>query len=151
MNEEIPQLPQFSYDDAWHVGTTLVEQCRANNFPVTIGIWLGDQLVFHAARPGTSADNDAWLARKARIVRRFRTSSLGVAQSYVNPESDRGIEAFLTAFGLPAEKYFPAGGAVPIFVHDHLVGVLGVSGLTSEQDHELAVDALRGAVTSPTR
>ena len=145
MNEDIPALRRFSYDDAWRVGTLLVEQCRANSSPVTIGIWLGEQRVFHSAWPGTSADNDAWLERKARIVRRFRTSSLEVARRYVDSGSEGSIDAFLTAFGLPSAEYFPAGGAAPIFVQDHLVGVIGVSGLTSEQDHELAVGALRAA------
>jgi uncharacterized protein (UPF0303 family) len=145
VNEDIPQLQRFSYDDAWQVGSTLVEQCRADNLPVTIGIWLGEQRVFHSARPGTSADNDAWLQRKAGIVRRFRSSSLAVAQGYVEAGPDGSIESFLTAFALPSAEYYPAGGAVPIFVQDHLVGVIGVSGLTSEQDHELAVGALRAA------
>lgn len=144
MNDDIPQLHRFSYDDAWRVGTGLVEQCRADGHAVTIGIWLGDQRVFHAARPGTSADNDGWLERKARIVRRFRASSLEVSRHYVDAAAG-GSDAFLTAFGLSAADYFPAGGAVPIFVQDHFVGVIAVSGLTSEQDHELAVDALRGA------
>ena len=45
---------------------------------VTISIWLGQQRVFHAALPGTSADNDSWVEKKANVVRRFGRSSLDV-------------------------------------------------------------------------
>jgi uncharacterized protein (UPF0303 family) len=149
MSNDIPQLRRFSYDDAWRLGTALVEQCRANDLAVTIGIWFGDQRVFHSARPGTSADNDAWLERKARIVRRFRASSLEVARRYLEDASESSFQNFLAIFGLPAADYAPAGGAVPVFVDGHLVAAVGVSGLTSEQDHELAVGALRAAAAQP--
>jgi uncharacterized protein (UPF0303 family) len=145
MTDDIPRLPRFTYDDAWRVGAALMEQCRANNLPVTIGIWLGEQRVFHSARPGTSADNDNWLDRKARTVRRFGTSSLAVARRYLDDSSAASFQTFLMTFGLPASDYALAGGAVPILVHDNLVGVIAVSGLTSEQDHELALGALRTA------
>ena len=38
------------------------------------------QLLFHAALPGTAADHDAWLARKARVADRFGMSSLHVGE-----------------------------------------------------------------------
>jgi uncharacterized protein (UPF0303 family) len=137
--ETAPDLDRFDHDLAWKVGAGLVERCRTDALPVTIGIWLGEQRVFHAALPGTSADNDRWIERKARVVRHFGQSS---AEVYAQYASD-GVEGFLRTFALPSELYFPAGGAVPILVRGLMVGVLAVSGLTSDRDHVLAVEALR--------
>lgn len=133
-----PDLDRFDHDLAWTVGAGLVERCRAGALPVTIGIWLGEQRVFHAALPGTSADNDRWIERKARIVRHFGQASAEVGARHAGDD----VEGFLRTFALPAELYFPAGGAVPILVRGLLVGVLAVSGLASDEDHVLAVEAL---------
>ena len=83
MASSVPDLEQFGHDDAWRMGSALVARCRAEQLPVTISIWLGEQRVFHAALPGTSADNDAWVEKKARVVRRFGRSSLEVYEHYV--------------------------------------------------------------------
>lgn len=141
MTIDIPELARFGHDEAWRLGSSLVEACRRNALPVAISIQLGAQRVFHAGLPGSSADNDRWAERKARTVWHFGTSSLEVWQRYVGDEGDP--MAFLAAFGLPPTDYFPAGGAVPIRVRGALVGVLAVSGLESGEDHDLAVAALR--------
>jgi uncharacterized protein (UPF0303 family) len=138
MAETVPGLDHFDHDDAWRVGSALVARCRAEGLAVAISIWLGEQRVFHAALPGTSADNDGWAERKARVVRRFACSSLEVHERHVseNPQ-------FFTAFGLSPADYAPWGGAVPIRVRGALVGVLAISGLDSGDDHDLAVSGLR--------
>jgi uncharacterized protein (UPF0303 family) len=138
MTSEPPDLDHFDFDDAWRLGSTLAEQCRAEGHPVTISIHLGEQRVFHAALPGTSADNDSWVERKTRVVRRFDCSSLEVQKRLVKDDP----EQFFAAFALSPSQYAPAGGAVPIRVRRALVGVLAVSGLESSEDHELAVAAL---------
>ena len=130
---------KFDHDDAWRLGSDLVAECRARQLPVTIGIHLGEQRVFHAALPGTSADNDHWAMRKTRVVWRFDRSSHEVGEAYGRD--------FHIGFGLSAAEYAPTGGAVPIRVRGSLVGVLAVSGLTSADDHDLgmaALDRLRG-------
>jgi len=138
MPSEPPDLDHFDVDDAWRLGSALVEQCRGQGHAVTIGICLGEQRVFHAALPGASADNDFWVDRKSRVVRRFGCSSLEVQEIYAAGDPDR----FFSTFGLSPADYAPAGGAVPIRVRGTLVGVLAVSGLESSEDHELAVSAL---------
>jgi uncharacterized protein (UPF0303 family) len=141
MTSEAPDLDHFDLDDAWRLGTTLAERCRGQGLPVTIGIHVGEQRVFHAALPGTSADNDSWVDRKSRVVRRFGCSSHEVHDRYAKGDPDR----FFSTFALSPSQYVPAGGAVPIRVRGTLVGVLAVSGLESSEDHELAVSALREA------
>jgi len=136
-----PSFTQFGHDEAWKVGSTLVATFRAEHLPVTISIHLGEQRVFHAALPGTSADNDDWAMRKTRTVRRFDRSSHEVAQTYAADDPAK----FYAGFGLSAADYAAAGGAVPIRVNNTLVGVLAISGLASIDDHERALAALQAA------
>lgn len=134
-----PDFARFGHDDAWRLGVAVASACRAEELPVTIGIHLGEQRVFHAALAGTSADNDDWMMRKTRIVRRFDAASHEVARAYAGDDP----AAFLRGFGLDPADYAPAGGAVPIRVGGTQVGVLAISGLASEEDHLRALDALR--------
>lgn len=144
MSDQHPDLDSFDHDAAWRVGSALTEQCRAAGHPVVITIWLGAQRVFHAALPGTSADNDRWAERKAGTVRHFALSSLEVAEKFAQVDP----AMFFTMFALSPAEHAPAGGAVPITVRGSLVGVLAVSGLASEEDHALALDALRAEVAA---
>jgi len=130
-------LVHFGHDDAWSLGAGLVERCRAAGHPVTILIMIGQQRVFHAALPGTNADRDRWVERKARVVSHFGMSTMDVFQQYVE-----GKPQFFDIFALPASEYAPFGGAIPITIQGTLVGALAISGLTSEEDHDLANDAL---------
>lgn len=134
-----PDFASFGHDDAWELGTALVARCRAEQLAVTISIHLGAQRVFHAALPGTAADNDEWTMRKTRIVQRFGRSSQEVGQTCAAD----GPMSFHTVFGLSAADYAPTGGAIPIRIHGTMIGVLAVSGLTSAEDHDLAVTALQ--------
>ena len=144
MSDPVNELDRFGHDEAWWLGSALVDRCRSQHFPVTILIWLGEQRVFHAAMPGTSADNDSWAERKARVVAHFGISSYEVFERDVKHNPD-----FFRIFALSPNDYAPYGGAVPIKVRGTMVGVLAVSGLESEQDHQLALDALREHVASP--
>lgn len=138
MSEDVPELDHFDLDAAWRVGSWLVQTCRRERHPVAIGIFLGEQRVFHAALMGSSADNDSWIERKARVVRRFGCSSDDVNVRLVGEDAG----AFFTTFALSPAEFAPWGGAVPIVVRGSLVGVLAVSGLASAEDHDLAVAAL---------
>jgi uncharacterized protein (UPF0303 family) len=138
MTEELPDFDRFDHDDAWRIGSALVARCRAEGLPVVISIHIGEQRVFHAALPGTSADNDDWVDRKARVVRRFDRSSLEVYHHYVE-----ALPEFFEVFGLSRADYAPGEGAVPIRIRGTQVGVLSVSGLESGGDHDIAISGLR--------
>ena len=138
--QPVPHLDHLDHATAWRLGSALVERAQQERLGVTVAIWLGEQRVFHAALPGTSADNDRWVERKARVVRHFGVSSAEVHATYAGDDPER----FLRLFALPVELYFPAAGAVPLVVGGAVAGVLAVSGLSGEEDHDLAVDALRG-------
>jgi uncharacterized protein (UPF0303 family) len=69
-------LQRFTNQDAIALGLALLEVASAESLPVVIDVRRGDQVLFHAALPGTSATNDAWVERKVRVVRLMGTSSL---------------------------------------------------------------------------
>jgi uncharacterized protein (UPF0303 family) len=137
--EESLVFAGFTHDDAWRLGSLLVELARERDLPVAIDIRRGDQQLFHHARPGTSPDNDSWIERKSNVVRRFGHSSLLIGQRH----RDRGT-TFEEATGLPRATYAAHGGAFPITVAGAgVIGVVTVSGLPQIDDHSLVVEALQ--------
>jgi uncharacterized protein (UPF0303 family) len=106
---------------------------------VTVDIRRGDQQLFHCALAGTAADNDAWIERKTRVVRRFGHSSF-----YVGERLRRDGTTIAERFLLDEREYAPHGGAFPVIVRDvGMVGTVTVSGLPQEEDHRLVVSVLR--------
>ena len=134
------QFQRFDNDTALALGQALVAAAREAGLAVTVDIRRGEQQLFHAALAGTAADNDAWIERKNRVVRRFGHSSFYVgtllAQDGVSIE-----EKFL----LDGTLYAAHGGAFPVIVRDvGPVGTVTVSGLPQAEDHRLVVGVLRG-------
>ena len=133
------QFSAFTFEDAWAIGSSLVELGRRDSLPISIDITLNNQVLFHAGLPGSSPDNDQWLARKARVAQRFHRSSLLVALRL--KEKGESLEA---KFGLSATDYAPYGGAVALRIRDvGVVGTVSVSGLADQEDHRLAAEAMR--------
>jgi uncharacterized protein (UPF0303 family) len=131
------QFESFGYADAWTVGSRVVELATRRGFSLTVSLVFGDQQVFHSALEGTSADNDDWLAKKFRVVRRFNQASLTVGTRF----RARGLD-FSVDSGLDPRLYAAHGGAFPIRVRGSVVGILGVSGLAQVEDHDLVVEVL---------
>jgi uncharacterized protein (UPF0303 family) len=131
------QFDSFGYSDAWTVGSGLVELATRRGLSITTSLVFGDQQVFHSASEGTSADNDDWLARKFRVVRRFSHASLTIGTQF----RARGLD-FAVDSGLDPRLFAAHGGAFPLRVRGSIVGIVGVSGLTQFEDHELVVEVL---------
>jgi uncharacterized protein (UPF0303 family) len=131
------QFDSFGYADAWTVGSRVVELATRRGLSITTSLVFGDQQVFHSALEGTSADNDDWLAKKFRVVRRFNHASLTVGTQF----RARGLD-FAVDSGLDPRLFAGHGGAFPIRVRGSIVGILGVSGLTQFEDHDLVVEVL---------
>ncbi|MFQ6171573.1 heme-degrading domain-containing protein [Oryzobacter sp. R7] len=137
--EEQVVLPALDEDVAYALGQRAVAAARDERLPVVVGLWRGDHQLFHAALPGSTADNDAWLRRKGRVVMRFERSSLALARLC----RDQGT-TLTEKFALPAERFSAAGGAVPLRVRSAgVVGWMGVSGLPQVEDHRFVVRMLR--------
>lgn len=131
-------LPRFTYDDAWTLGTLLVELAGDRHAPVAIDIRRGGQQLFHAALPGSTPDNDAWIDRKRRVVERYGCSSLLVGSRF----RAKGT-TFEESSRLDPDAYAAHGGAFPIAVEGAgVIGTVVVSGLPQLEDHGLVVEAL---------
>lgn len=128
----------FDNADAWRLGCALVARAEADLAPVAIDIRRGEQQLFHAAMAGSSADNDAWIERKCRLVRRFGVSSYLFGRRLA--QSGRTFEE---ATLLDQSHYAAHGGAFPLSVEGvGPVGTVTVSGLPQAADHQMVVDVL---------
>lgn len=133
------QFTQFSNTTALQVGQRLVALAQARSAAVTIDITRNRQQLFHAALPGTAIDNDKWLQRKINTVYEYGTSSL---QKQLEMTA-RG-QTLEEAAALDGHHYAAAGGGFPVNLKGTgFIGSIAVSGLASEEDHQLIVDALR--------
>ncbi|MER6330691.1 heme-degrading domain-containing protein [Streptomyces sp. NPDC001034] len=131
-------LRRFTYDDAWALGSLLVELARERRAPVAIDIHRGGQQLFHAALPGSTPDNDAWISRKRRVVERYGASSYLVGSRF----RAKGT-TFEDSSRLDPDEYAAHGGSFPIRVADAgVIGAVTVSGLPQVEDHRLVVAAL---------
>ena len=128
----------FTNDDAWRLGCLLVELAQDRDLPVTVDIRRGAQQLFHAARAGTTPDNDSWVERKVRVVERFGASSY-----LVGLRAKAKGTTFAAQHDLPLQQFAAHGGAFPVRVRDvGIVGVVTVSGLPQADDHALVVEAV---------
>ncbi|MFF3405802.1 heme-degrading domain-containing protein [Streptomyces sp. NPDC002742] len=131
-------LPRFTHDDAWTLGTLLVELARERGAPVAVDIRRAGQQLFHAALPGSTPDNDAWIDRKRRVVERYGCSSLLVGSRF----RAKGT-TFEESSRLDPDAYAAHGGAFPIAVTGAgVIGTVVVSGLPQIEDHKMVVEAL---------
>jgi len=130
---------RFDEDVAWTLGVRLVEAARAAGLPVVVSVRRNGQRLFHAALPGTCADNDGWVERKSRVVDRFAKSSFRVGA-----ECRAKGSTFEETFRLDRDAYAPHGGAFPVHVVGvGVVGTVAVSGLPQAEDHAFVVEQLR--------
>ena len=129
---------RFDNTDAWRLGVRLVDLAAQRELPVAVDIRRGTQQLFHAALPGSTADNDVWIMRKARVVERYGASSFLVGRRLADDGRELGADD-----GVDPAEYATHGGAFPVRVRDvGVVAVVTVSGLPQADDHELVVEAI---------
>ncbi|QFZ23071.1 heme-degrading domain-containing protein [Saccharothrix syringae] len=138
--EQEAKLVFTSFDNevALDLGAFLLDAARSAGLPVTISVRRGRQRLFHAALPGTSADNDEWIDRKSRVVDRYGQSSYRVGEGF----RARGT-TFEESSRLDPDRYAAHGGVFPVTVAGvGVVGTVGVSGLPQAEDHAFVVEQL---------
>ncbi|WP_290055365.1 heme-degrading domain-containing protein [Amycolatopsis solani] len=136
--EERLQFTKFDNETALALGQQLLAAARDRGLPVTISVRRNGQRLFHAALPGTSADNDAWIDRKSRVVDRYGHSSFLVGTEF---RAKGG--SFEEDSRLNPDEYAAHGGVFPVLVRGvGPVGTVGVSGLPQAEDHAFVVEQL---------
>lgn len=123
---------------ALDLGQRLVTLALSQAAPVVIDIRTPDRTLFHAALPGASPDNDHWARRKSNVTLRFHKASLRVGET--NRLRERGVTPDL---GLDPLDYADHGGSFPVRVAGSgVVAAITVSGLKSQEDHDMIVAVL---------
>jgi len=136
--ESVLVFKRFDFSTARELGMLLLRRAIEANLPLSLNITRVKQQLFHVALPGTTVDNDHWIARKAAVVYRFGHSSLYVGASC----RARGVD-FVSRYLVEPTAYAPHGGAFPVNVEGvGLVGTVAVSGLPQEEDHRFVVTTL---------
>jgi len=128
----------FDHADAWRLGLRITAIAQQADHPVGIDIRRPGLILFRAALPGITPDQESWIARKAAVVLRMEASSALVDARL----SAAGIDA--AAAGWLGADYAVTGGSFPIRVRG--VGVVATataSGLSSQEDHDLIVEGIR--------
>jgi uncharacterized protein (UPF0303 family) len=142
--EERLRFHRFDNETALALGEYLLSAARKRSLPITISVRRNGQRLFHAALPGTSADNDAWIDRKSRVVDRYGQSSYRVGTQF----RARG-GSFEEHSRLDPDQYAAHGGVFPVIVHGvGPVGTVGVSGLPQADDHAFVVEQLESFLGS---
>lgn len=136
--EDRLQFERFDNETALALGAHLLAAARDQGLAVTVSVRRNGQRLFHAALPGTSADNDAWIERKSRVVDRYGHSSL-----YVGTVFREMGTTFEESSRLDSDAYAAHGGVFPVIVRGTgPIGTVGVSGLPQLEDHSFVVDQL---------
>jgi len=137
----------FTNDDAIALGVALVEKARARSLPIAVDVERCGQRLFHAALPGSSPDNFAWIERKKRLVNRVFRSSYAVGLKLRASGKTLAESMFLDE-----KDHAPHGGCVPVVVaRVGFVGTVTVSGLPQEADHALVVETMREHLAGAAR
>ena len=132
------QLQSLSHKEAVEIGEIAMEMGFDRGLTIAVEVRLKQWMVFHASLPGSSPENDGWIARKARVVVVTGTSTI---YERVLAE-ELGIDWYATK-GLPEETHAIHGGALPLNVKGMgCVGILLISGLPQVQDHLFGVEVL---------
>lgn len=127
----------FDQLDVWRLGRLITDRSISAGHRVLIDIRRPGMLLFRAALPGSTADQESWAQRKAALVLRMESSSAAVAaRMQLN-----GIDP--TAVGWLDSGYALAGGSFPVRVRGvGVVAAVTASGLSSDDDHALVVSGL---------
>jgi uncharacterized protein (UPF0303 family) len=128
----------FDFNTAWELGSRLRAEALHAALPIAISIRRSGQCLFHSALPGSSADNDGWLLRKAAVVERYGHSSYFIGCRFRAEGGDFDVDSRLDVGTFAAH-----GGAFPILLGTSgCIGTVAVSGLPQVEDHRFVVTQL---------
>ena len=129
---------QLTLADALEIGEIAKSIGVDQSLPIAIEVRLGDWIIYHASLPGSTAENQWWIDRKARVVMLKKHSTL---YERVSAE-ERGVD-WHKENNLLNETHAIHGGGLPLITKDEgFVGMLLISGLPQVEDHLLGVEVL---------
>ena len=134
-------LPHFDEHMALKLGNAIVALAVARKSPVVVNIRNANRCFFHAALPGSSANNDNWARRKSNAALMAGHASLLIGLRHA--AHNRTVEGE----GWSPLDFSDSGGAVPLRVAGvGIVAVATVSGLPQVEDHKMVVEAIHALI-----
>ncbi|EED23346.1 DUF967 domain protein [Talaromyces stipitatus ATCC 10500] len=154
-------FPTFNASVAFDLGIALrnrilsLPSTQRKPAVISISTSNGNHILFQSVtESGTTPDNEEWVRRKRNTVLRFGSSTWAFRQKFLasstpgqNVEAlfaqGRGLKSSVPG-GVP-DDYAIHGGGFPIRVAnvDQVVGVVVVSGLKQEHDHQVIVEVIK--------
>ena len=136
--QQLLSIASLSNMEAIEIGQIATAIGIEERLPIAIQVRLGDWIIYHTSLPGSSTENDWWLARKARVVKLKQHSTLFEQVS----AKERGVD-WHEENNLLDETHAIPGGGLPLISKDKgFVGCLLISGLPQIEDHLLGVRVL---------
>lgn len=137
--EQKTELTHFTNEDALKIGMFIINYMKQHNLgSVAVSIEKNKEVVFSHIMDGAMPENMTWCARKRNVVARFGHSSM-----YVEHEFKSRGKIFELDGLLDPNQHQATGGCIPVFVKNvGMVGTISISGMPSEDDHALAVNAI---------
>jgi uncharacterized protein (UPF0303 family) len=136
--QQLLSIATLSNMEAIEIGQIATAIGIEERLPIAIQVRLGDWIIYHTSLPGSSTENDWWLARKARVVKLKQHSTLFEQVS----AKERGVD-WHEENNLLDETHAIHGGGLPLISKDKgFVGCLLISGLPQIEDHLLGVRVL---------
>jgi len=136
--EQLLKLPNLDIASAIEIGEIAKSFGVMRDLPIAVEVRLGDWIIYHASLPGSTAENQWWIDRKARVVSLKHHSTM---YERVSAE-ERGVD-WHKENNLLDETHAIHGGGLPLITkNDGFSGVLLISGLPQVEDHLLGVEVL---------
>jgi len=131
-------LPSLTQAEAIEIGEIAVQIASDRKLPIAIEVRMKEWIVFHVCLPGSTPENDSWIARKARVI--MATGNSTMFERVLAEEQEIN---WYEVKGLPEDTHAIHGGALPLNVTGlGLAGILLISGLPQVQDHLLGVEVI---------
>ena len=138
LEEKKLALNSLTLNEAIEIGEIAKTLGSKRELPIAVEVRLGDWTIYHASLPGSTAENQWWIDRKARVVLLKHHSTM---YERVSAE-ERGVD-WHKENNLPDETHAIHGGGLPLITkNEGFVGVLLISGLPQVEDHLLGVEVL---------
>lgn len=142
LDELIEQEKRFRFDafgpkDAIDLAKQMMENEKEWGRPVAFCIWLNGYTVFQYLPEGTGKLNETWLKKKIATVTTLGWSTM----RFWAWQEKLGIRRVPEL--VPEADIVPCGGGFPIYVNGcGVVGVIAVSALGDQPEHDFIIDSL---------